>query len=125
MPERDVKQKKKREVVKGEKGKEQESKGKEQESKGNGREKWSQRVKKKRVGEKSREEEKGGKGKTNILSPPGTQLAARGCCLYIRTVDKAAARTKNDRPTHCSQHAGRGGNHQNTWPHRETYTGTQ
>lgn len=57
-------------------------------------------MKKKRVGEKSRGEEKGGKGKTNILSPPGTQLAARGCCLYIRTVDKAAARTKNDIDQH-------------------------
>lgn len=41
--------------------------------------------------ESLRGEQRGGKGKTNILSPPGTQLAARGCCLYIRTVDGAAA----------------------------------
>lgn len=53
------------------------------------REFWSGRVKKMRVGA-----EKGGKGKTNILSPPGTQFAARGCCLYIRTVDRAAAKKK-------------------------------
>lgn len=44
-----------------------------------------------RVGEG---EQRGGKGKTNILSPPGTQLAARGCCLYIRTVDRAAPERK-------------------------------
>lgn len=31
--------------------------------------------------ESGRGEQRGGKGKTNILSPPGTQLAARGCCL--------------------------------------------
>lgn len=38
--------------------------------------------------------QRGGKGKTNILSPPGTQLAARGWCLYIRTVDRAVAENK-------------------------------
>lgn len=39
-------------------------------------------------------EQRGGKGKTNILSPPGTQLAAQGCCLYIRTVDRTVAVNK-------------------------------
>lgn len=44
--------------------------------------------------ESRRRKQRGGKGKANILSPPGTQLAARGCCLYIRTVDRAVAEKK-------------------------------
>lgn len=34
-------------------------------------------------------EKRGGKGKTNILSPPGSQRAAQGCCLQIRMLDRA------------------------------------
>lgn len=60
--------------------------------------KGKDRSKRKRKGEESEGgEHRGGKGKTNILSPPGTQLAAWGCCLYIRTVDRAAAKKKNDK----------------------------
>lgn len=44
-----------------------------------------------------RGEQRGEKGKTNILSPPGTQLAALGCCLYIITVDRDAAKKKKDK----------------------------
>lgn len=66
-------------------------------------------------------EQKGEKGKTNILSPPGTQLAALGCCLYVITVDRDAAKTKTKkkktktnilfsarRGTHTSNHYAHG-----------------
>lgn len=44
--------------------------------------------------DRAREEKRGGKGKANILSPPGTQLTAPGYCLYIRAVDRAVAERK-------------------------------
>lgn len=56
---------------------------------------WSGRVKKMRVGEESgvRGEERARPTSCHHLGPGS--LPARGCCLYIRTVDRAAAEKKN------------------------------
>lgn len=53
-------------------------------------------------------EQKGEKGKTNILSPPGTQLAALGCWLYITTVDRKAAKKREKTKTNKMFSAQRG-----------------
>lgn len=47
--------------------------------------------------------QRGEQGKANILSPPGTQLAAWGCCLYIRAVDRTTDKKKLHKLACCSR----------------------